>query len=64
MVNVTALVVTPELVLEAFAYRAEFVIWMLLTTVVLLTVTSAPLTLTVAPVKKHVPVRVTPTVCP
>ena len=72
MVNVTALVVTPELVTLMFtapsvAFEAMAnvaVIWVLLTTVVLLTVTSAPLTLIMAPAKKHVPVRVTPTVCP
>jgi hypothetical protein len=71
-VNVTALVVAPELVTlmftapsAAFAAMANVaVIWVLLTTVVLLTVTSAPLTLTVAPVAKLVPVSVTPTVCP
>jgi hypothetical protein len=40
------------------------VIWVVLTTVVLLAVTSVPLTLTAAPVAKFVPVSVTPTTCP
>jgi len=71
-VNVTALVVVPEVVTVTFrAPSAAFaamvnvaVISVLLTTAVLLAVTSVPLTLTVAPVAKLVPVSVTPKVCP
>jgi hypothetical protein len=72
MVNVTALVVWPEVATlmftapsVAFAAMANVaVISVLLTTVVLVTVIPAPAPLIVAPVSKSVPVRVTGTVWP
>ncbi len=68
MVKTTELVVWPEVVTlmftgpsTAFVAMANVaLIWVLLTTVVLLTLISAPLTLITAPVAKPVPVRVTP----
>ena len=70
-VKATAEVVPPAVVtvtLRAPVAVAEIdnvaVIWVALTTVTLLTVTSADETVTVAPARKFVPVRVTGTVAP